>query len=151
MPVRYKDHWSLYVLNRSAQQFDILNSTNGTKTERIIYHKYINIKIRTRLLTALTKFTGDAAFEDYKNWGFTHIHVSTELPDSEDSGFFVMKFMKEYDADGKSNNGSKRKCIFAPRESDKLRSKSLLYLLNHELNASAKTMPEGIRSLCADT
>lgn len=107
LPICHEKHWSLYVFNFSSQQIDILDSRKLIAKEKKKYHEKVNSKIRTGLYDALKVFTDDRIIS-FKEWSFPIIPVSTQESDSNDCAFFVMKFSKEYDADG----GTKRSCIF---------------------------------------
>ncbi|RCV37208.1 hypothetical protein SETIT_8G044600v2 [Setaria italica] len=122
LPVCYKYHWTLYVVNYSSEQIDILDSRVSTKRDKTNCHQKINSKIRTGLYDALNTFTNNK-MTPFNTWVF-HFNGC---------GFFVMIFLKQYNT-----------------TSNVRRSKILWYLLFHELNKSGAEILVDIKMTTPD-
>uniref|UniRef100_K3YZM7 Ubiquitin-like protease family profile domain-containing protein n=1 Tax=Setaria italica TaxID=4555 RepID=K3YZM7_SETIT len=96
LPVCHNSYWTVYIINKSYGQIDVLDSGSTVLKDKQKWHTPVASKIRTRLGEAILKIT-QSKF-NFSSWSMP---VITGLPrqDSNDSRFFAMMFLKHYNPD----------------------------------------------------
>ncbi|KAL6595589.1 hypothetical protein ACP70R_047929 [Stipagrostis hirtigluma subsp. patula] len=141
-PVHHGSHWTLYVVNFSHQQIDILDSNSwASDRERDAYHGQICERIRDRLYHVLHLFTA-GKIADFSDYGWPYVKVELQIPGSNDCAFFVMIFLEFYDADSR-----KVRYAIQPVDSTDYRYKLLHYMMFHSVNDAKRPFPDVIEEL----
>ncbi|KAG2564445.1 hypothetical protein PVAP13_7NG117585 [Panicum virgatum] len=138
VPVCYKLHLTVYVINKNYEQIDILDSWTSTVNDKQKYHQKIAVCMRKKLSNVISLISKE--HPNFSDWSMPIIpakYIAQQEPSSMDCGFFVMMFMKHYNPDT-------RQLEFCDSDFDDIRGKILWYLLHHNLNASADSLPPGI-------